>query len=155
LVPSPKVATYDLKPEMSAHEVTDKLIAAIESRQYAAIICNYANGDMVGHSGIFDAAVKAVETLDECVGKVVAAQLAMGGEVIITADHGNCEMMFDRDSGQPHTQHTTDVVPFCYIGRKATLAAGGALQDIAPSLLAMMGVAQPAEMTGTSLIKFL
>ncbi|WP_297573974.1 2,3-bisphosphoglycerate-independent phosphoglycerate mutase [uncultured Deefgea sp.] len=155
LVPSPKVATYDLKPEMSAHEVTDKLIGAINSQQYAAIICNYANGDMVGHSGIFDAAVKAVETLDHCVGQVVDAMLAAGGEVIITADHGNCEMMYDRDSNQPHTQHTTDVVPFCYIGRKARLSAGGALKDIAPSLLAMMGVSQPSEMTGQSLISFL
>lgn len=155
LVPSPKVATYDLKPEMSAFEVTDKLVAAIESHQYAAIICNYANGDMVGHSGIFDAAVKAVETLDECVGRVVAAQLAAGGEVIITADHGNCEMMFDKDSGQAHTQHTTDLVPFCYIGREARLAPGGALRDIAPSMLAIMGLPQPAEMTGKSLIKFL
>ncbi|QZA81919.1 2,3-bisphosphoglycerate-independent phosphoglycerate mutase [Deefgea piscis] len=155
LVPSPKVATYDLKPEMSAHEVTDKLIGAINSQQYAAIICNYANGDMVGHSGIFDAAVKAVETLDHCVSKVVDAMLAAGGEVIITADHGNCEMMYDRDANQPHTQHTTDVVPFCYIGRKASLSAGGALKDIAPSLLAMMGVSQPSEMTGQSLISFL
>lgn len=155
LVPSPKVATYDLKPEMSAAEVTEKMIAAINSKQYAAIICNYANGDMVGHSGIFDAAVKAVEALDECVGKVVAAQLAIGGEVLITADHGNCEMMFDKNSGQPHTQHTTDLVPFCYIGRPARLSPGGALKDIAPSLLAMMGLNQPAEMTGQSLINFL
>ncbi|QNM97936.1 2,3-bisphosphoglycerate-independent phosphoglycerate mutase [Chitinimonas koreensis] len=156
LVPSPKVATYDLQPEMSAAVVTDKIVAAIESGQYAAIVCNYANGDMVGHTGKLDAAVKAVETLDACVGRCVAAMQAAGGEVLITADHGNCEMMWDPASGQPHTQHTTDLVPFLYVGRKATLApmGEGALQDIAPTLLAMMGLPQPAEMTGRSLIRF-
>ncbi|PHV11670.1 2,3-bisphosphoglycerate-independent phosphoglycerate mutase [Chitinimonas sp. BJB300] len=154
LVASPKVATYDLKPEMSAVEVTDKIVEAIESKQYAAIICNYANGDMVGHTGNFDAAVKAIEALDACVGRAVAAMQAIGGEVIITADHGNCEVMWDNVSGQAHTQHTTDLVPFIYIGRKARLASSGALKDIAPSLLAMMGISQPAEMTGHSLIHF-
>lgn len=156
LVASPKVATYDLQPEMSAVEVTDKIVAAIESKQYAAIICNYANGDMVGHTGNFDAAVRAIEALDACVGRAVAAMQAIGGEVLITADHGNCEMMWDKGSGQAHTQHTTDLVPFIYVGRQASLApqAEGALKDIAPTLLAMMGLPQPAEMTGHSLIRF-
>lgn len=156
LVPSPKVATYDLQPEMSAPLVADKIVEAIGSGQYAAIICNFANGDMVGHTGNFDAAVKAVEALDACVARCVAAMQAAGGDVIITADHGNCEMMWDRKSGQPHTQHTTDLVPFLYVGRKATLApmGEGALKDIAPSMLALMGLPQPAEMTGHSLITF-
>jgi 2,3-bisphosphoglycerate-independent phosphoglycerate mutase len=154
LVPSPKVATYDLKPEMSAFEVSDKLEAAISSKQYQAILCNYANGDMVGHSGNMDAAVKAVEALDICVGRVVKAMQAIGGEVIITADHGNAEQMIDRTTHQAHTAHTLNLVPFLYIGRKANLVDGGALQDIAPSLLAMMGVPQPSEMTGKSLIRF-
>jgi 2,3-bisphosphoglycerate-independent phosphoglycerate mutase len=152
LVPSPRVATYDLKPEMSAREVTDRLCAAIDSGRYDAIVCNYANGDMVGHTGRFDAAVKAVETLDECIGRVVAATRRAGGEAIITADHGNVEMMHDASTGQPHTAHTLDVVPFVYIGRPATIAAGGALQDVAPTLLALMGLPQPAEMTGRSLV---
>jgi len=155
LVPSPKVATYDLQPEMSAFEVTDKLEAAIRSQQYQAILCNYANGDMVGHSGIMEAAVKAVETLDVCIGRVVNAMLAIGGEVIITADHGNAEQMMDNSTHQAHTAHTLNRVPFLYIGRHAQLAETGALQDIAPSLLAMMGVPQPTEMTGHSLIQFL
>ncbi|MDR3412507.1 MAG: 2,3-bisphosphoglycerate-independent phosphoglycerate mutase [Formivibrio sp.] len=156
LVSSPKVATYDLQPEMSAPEVAAKLVEAIESKKYDAIFCNFANCDMVGHTGVFDAAVKAVETIDGCVGKCVAAMLAIGGEVLITADHGNCELMYDHTAHQPHTQHTTDMVPFVYIGRKAKLApqGAGALKDIAPSLLAMMGVPQPAEMTGHSLITF-
>jgi len=156
LVSSPKVATYDLQPEMSAPEVAAKVVEAIESKKFDAIFCNFANGDMVGHTGVFDAAVKAVETLDECVAKCVAAMQAIGGEVIITADHGNCEIMFDHRANQPHTQHTTDQVPFLYVGRKAKLAprGEGALKDIAPSLLAMMGLPQPAEMTGHSLISF-
>ncbi|GLS04465.1 2,3-bisphosphoglycerate-independent phosphoglycerate mutase [Chitiniphilus shinanonensis] len=156
LVPSPKVATYDLQPEMSAREVTDKIVAAIESGQYGAIICNYANGDMVGHTGVFDAAVKAIEALDECVGRCVAAMTKAGGEVLITADHGNAELMYDHAVSQPHTQHTTDVVPFVYVGRPAQLAARGegSLKDIAPTLLAMMGLPQPEEMTGHSLVRF-
>ncbi|WP_028537001.1 2,3-bisphosphoglycerate-independent phosphoglycerate mutase [Paludibacterium yongneupense] len=154
LVPSPKVATYDLQPEMNAPVVTAHILESIAARKYNAIICNYANGDMVGHTGMLDAAIKAVETLDECVGKCVAAMLAAGGEVLITADHGNCEQMYDAENGQPHTQHTTNLVPFLYIGRKATIREGGALKDIAPSLLAMMGLGQPAEMTGESLIQF-
>lgn len=153
LVPSPKVATYDLQPEMSAFEVTDKLEAAILSRKYHAIICNYANGDMVGHSGNMDAATKAIEALDVCIGRVVKAMLAIGGETIITADHGNAEQMIDRNTHQAHTAHTLNPVPFLYIGRKAQLAEHGALCDLAPSLLAMMGLPQPPEMTGHSLIQ--
>ncbi|MDO8925786.1 MAG: 2,3-bisphosphoglycerate-independent phosphoglycerate mutase [Sideroxyarcus sp.] len=157
LVPSPKVATYDLKPEMSAFEVTDKLEAAIRSKQYQAILCNYANGDMVGHSGVMEAAVKAVEALDICVGRVVDAMLECGGEVIITADHGNAEQMLDRGTNQAHTAHTLNLVPFLYIGRKAAIAPAGegALRDVAPTLLAMMGLPQPPEMTGKSLIRIL
>ncbi|MDD3884918.1 MAG: 2,3-bisphosphoglycerate-independent phosphoglycerate mutase [Gallionella sp.] len=153
LVPSPKVATYDLKPEMSAFEVTDKLEAAILSRQYQAIICNYANGDMVGHSGNMAAATQAIEALDVCIGRVVSAMRAIGGEVIITADHGNAEQMADPVSQQAHTAHTLNRVPFLYIGRRATLHPDGALRDIAPSLLNIMGVPQPPEMTGHSLIQ--
>ncbi|MBI5007048.1 MAG: 2,3-bisphosphoglycerate-independent phosphoglycerate mutase [Nitrosomonadales bacterium] len=157
LVPSPKVATYDLKPEMSAYEVTDKLEEAIRSRQYQAILCNYANGDMVGHSGVMEAAVKAVEALDTCVGRVVDAMLECGGEVLITADHGNAEQMLDRSTNQAHTAHTLNLVPFLYIGRRAEMAPAGkgALQDVAPTLLAMMGLPQPPEMTGKSLIRIL
>ncbi len=157
LVPSPKVATYDLQPEMSAFEVTDKLEAAIRSKQYQAILCNYANGDMVGHSGIMEAAVKAVEALDICIGRVVNAMLECGGEVLITADHGNAEQMLDRGTNQAHTAHTLNLVPFLYIGRKAEIAkvGTGALQDVAPTLLAMMGLPQPPEMTGKSLIHIL
>jgi 2,3-bisphosphoglycerate-independent phosphoglycerate mutase len=153
LVPSPKVETYDLKPEMSAHEVTDKLVAAIESKHYAAIVCNYANGDMVGHTGVLAAAIKAVETLDACLARVLAAARATGAQVLITADHGNCEQMFDPESNQAHTQHTTDKVPLVYVGNdKVSVREGGALRDIAPTLLSMMGVAKPAEMTGSSLL---
>ena len=153
LVPSPKVATYDLQPEMSAVEVTDKLVAAIGSREYAAILCNYANGDMVGHSGNMEAAVRAVETLDACIGRVVAAAQQAGCEVLITADHGNAEQMLDRATHQAHTAHTLNEVPCLYVGRPAQMLAGGALKDVAPTLLAMMGLPQPAEMTGHSLIQ--
>jgi 2,3-bisphosphoglycerate-independent phosphoglycerate mutase len=141
---------------MSAPAVADKIVEAIASKQYAAIICNFANCDMVGHTGNFAAAKQAVEAVDACVGRCVTAMRAAGGEVIITADHGNAEMMWDKTSGQPHTQHTTDAVPFLYIGRPATVTAQGqgALQDIAPSMLAIMGLPQPAEMTGHSLIHF-
>jgi 2,3-bisphosphoglycerate-independent phosphoglycerate mutase len=154
LVPSPKVATYDLKPEMSAYEVTDKLIAAIRSKKYDAIICNYANGDMVGHTGNLQAATRAIEVLDECVGKVVAAMQETGGEVLITADHGNAETMRDLQTRQAHTAHTLNLVPLLYVGRNARVAERGALQDVAPTLLAMMGLRQPPEMTGKSLISF-
>lgn len=154
MVPSPKVATYDLKPEMSAPEVTDKLVAAIRSRKYDAIVCNYANGDMVGHTGNLEAATRAIEVLDECIGRVVTAMRETGGEVLITADHGNAEMMADPQTHQAHTAHTTNVVPLLYVGRKAAIARGGALQDVAPTLLRMMGVPQPAEMTGKPLVTF-
>ena len=154
LVPSPKVATYDLQPEMSAAEVTDRLVEAIESKKYNAIICNFANCDMVGHSGILEAAIKAVETLDTCIGRVVTAMRSIGGEVIITADHGNAELMRDYEHNQPHTQHTTNLVPLIYIGRKARLSQIGALSDLAPTLLKMMGVSQPTEMTGKNLVHF-
>ena len=137
---------------MSAREVTDKLVAAIESGKYDAVVCNYANGDMVGHTGNLAAAVKAVETLDECIGRVVAAARAAGGEVLITADHGNCERMYDPGTDQPHTAHTLNRVPLVYVGRPATVADGGALQDIAPTMLLLMGLPQPAEMTGKSLV---
>lgn len=154
LVPSPHVATYDLQPEMSAFELTDRLVEAILSKKYDAIICNYANGDMVGHTGILTAAIKAIETLDLCIGRVVQAMQSIGGEVIITADHGNAEVMMDIENNQPHTQHTVNKVPLIYIGRKATLSNEGSLSSIAPTLLHMMGVSQPAEMTGKSLITF-
>jgi 2,3-bisphosphoglycerate-independent phosphoglycerate mutase len=154
LVPSPKVATYDLKPEMSAFEVTDKLVAAIQSRRFDAIVCNYANGDMVGHTGDLAAATRAIEVLDECLGRVIKAMRDAGGEVLITADHGNAEKMRDEVTHQPHTAHTLNVVPLLYIGRKAKIAAGGALKDVAPTLLRMMGLSQPPEMTGTPLVDF-
>lgn len=153
LVASPQVATYDLQPEMSAPEVTEKLVAAIESGKYDAIICNYANCDMVGHSGLFDAAVKAVEAVDACVGKVLEAVAKMGGDALITADHGNVEEMFDEETGQPHTQHSTLPVPFIFVSdKKGTITPGGSLADVAPTMLALMGVPQPAEMTGKNLI---
>jgi 2,3-bisphosphoglycerate-independent phosphoglycerate mutase len=153
LVPSPDVATYDLKPEMSAPEVTDELVAAILSRRYDLIVCNYANGDMVGHTGVYAAAVRAVEVLDQCLGRVEQAVLEVGGQALITADHGNCEQMVDYESGQNHTQHTTELVPLVYLGKRHVELdpAGGILADIAPTLLALMGLPQPAEMTGRSL----
>lgn len=154
LVPSPQVATYDLKPEMSAFEVTDKLVEAIKSRKYDLIVCNYANGDMVGHSGKFDAAVKAVEVVDQCLGRVLGAMREVAGETLITADHGNVEMMVDPDSGQPHTSHTIWPVALIYDGPRASALQlkDGALCDLAPSLLDLMGLQPPAEMTGSSLI---
>jgi len=154
LVPSPKVATYDLKPEMSAYEVTDKLVDAIRSRRYEAIICNYANGDMVGHTGNLAATTHAIEVLDECIGRVVPAMRETGGEVVITADHGNAETMLDARTGQAHTAHTLNLVPLLYVGRKAQIEQRGALQDVAPTLLAMMGLPQPTDMTGHSLLRF-
>lgn len=159
LVDSPKVATYDLQPEMSAYEVTDKLVDAIRSGQYDLIVCNYANGDMVGHTGIFAAAVKAVEALDLCLGRVRDAVLAVGGDCLVTADHGNCEQMQDHEAGQAHTQHTCEFVPLLYIGNKTVRfvqggSAGnnGTLADVAPSLLGLMGLPQPTEMTGQNLV---
>ena len=155
LVPSPKVATYDLQPEMSAPEVTDKMVEAIRSRRYDLIVCNYANGDMVGHTGNYAAAVSAVEALDQCLGRIEDAVLAVEGQALITADHGNCEQMQDDASGQLHTQHTTEAVPLVYIGeRDLQLAAeGGRLADIAPTLLELMQLPVPAEMTGHSLLR--
>jgi 2,3-bisphosphoglycerate-independent phosphoglycerate mutase len=155
LVPSPKVATYDLKPEMSAPELTDRLVEAIRSRRYDAIVCNYANGDMVGHTGNLEAAKRAIEVLDTCIARAVNAMREIGGEVLITADHGNAEMMADPATHQAHTAHTLNVVPLLYIGRPATIAQGGALQDVAPTLLAMMGLPRPPEMTGKSLVSFI
>ncbi len=152
LVPSPKVATYDLQPEMSAAEVTDRLVAAIEGGEFDVIICNYANPDMVGHSGIMKAAIAAVETIDHCLGRIADSLNRVGGELLITADHGNVEQMLDPETGQPQTAHTTTPVPLIYVGRDAELAADGALCDIAPTLLQLMGLNQPAEMTGRSLV---
>jgi 2,3-bisphosphoglycerate-independent phosphoglycerate mutase len=155
LVPSPDVATYDMKPEMSAFEVTEKLLTAINSQQYDVIVCNYANPDMVGHTGDLQAAIKAIETVDTCLGRVVEAQLARGGEVLVTADHGNAELVRDAETGQAHTAHTMNLVPLIYIGRRhATLAETGALEDVGPTLLKMMGLSQPPEMTGEALLRF-
>ncbi|MDX1455312.1 MAG: 2,3-bisphosphoglycerate-independent phosphoglycerate mutase [Gammaproteobacteria bacterium] len=153
LIPSPKVATYDLQPEMAAPELTELLVGAIESGKYDLIICNYANADMVGHTGNFDAAVKAIEALDTCLGRVANAIEAAGGEMLMTADHGNAEQMYDPATGQAHTAHTTNLVPLLYLGRPASLVEGGALSDLAPTLLTLMGQAIPPEMTGTSLVK--
>jgi len=154
LVPSPKVATYDLKPEMSAYELTEKLIDALKSQSYDAIICNYANCDQVGHSGVFDAAVKAVEVVDECLGKVLSAIEEVDGDCLLTADHGNVEQMFDEESEQVHTQHTTLPVPLIYAGNKdVSLADNGILADIAPTMLALLDLPLPDEMTGHSLAK--
>ncbi|PCI23262.1 MAG: phosphoglycerate mutase (2,3-diphosphoglycerate-independent) [Piscirickettsiaceae bacterium] len=152
LIPSPDVKTYDLQPEMNAPELTDKLVEAILSEQYDAIITNYANCDMVGHTGNFAAAVRAVETVDASIGRVVAAVKNVGGEIFITADHGNAEQMVDPKTGQTHTAHTTNPVPFLYVGRSATLMSTGNLADVSPTLLKAMGVEVPKEMTGHSLL---
>ncbi len=152
LIPSPKVATYDLQPEMNSEELTDKLVAAIESGKFDAIICNYPNGDMVGHTGVYEAAVKAVEAVDHCIGRVVAALEKTGGECLITADHGNAEQMVNQQSGQAHTAHTSELVPFIYVGRDADVRTGGTLSDVAPTMLHLMGMEQPAEMTGTPIV---
>ena len=151
LVASPKVATYDLQPEMSAYEVCDKCVERIESGAYDVIILNYANCDMVGHTGVFDAAVRAVETVDTCVGRVVDATLKMGGIAMITADHGNAEQMVEPD-GSPMTAHTTNPVPFILCGAGSELRSGGRLADIAPTILDVMGLAAPEEMDGQTLI---
>ena len=152
LVPSPKVATYDLQPEMSAIPVTDKVVEAIGSGKYDFIILNYANGDMVGHTGVMAAAVKAVETVDTCVGRFVDAIRAAGGVVCITADHGNAECMVDPVTGAPFTQHTTNPVPFIVVSDEISALHAGKLCDIAPTLLQLAGIAAPKEMTGCSLI---
>lgn len=154
LIPSPKVETYDLKPEMSAFEVTDKLVSAIRNREFDAMICNFANGDMVGHTGSLSAAIKAVEALDVCLGRITDALKEVGGQCLITADHGNVEQMLDEETGQPMTQHTNGPVPLVYVGpRQLTLKADGALCDVAPSLLELMDLTKPPEMSGQSLIQ--
>ncbi|WP_195199790.1 2,3-bisphosphoglycerate-independent phosphoglycerate mutase [Faecalispora jeddahensis] len=151
LIHSPKVATYDLQPEMSAYAVTDALVEKIDSGMYDVIILNYANCDMVGHTGIFDAAKAAVEAVDICVGRVIDAIERMHGTAIITADHGNAEKMYEED-GSPFTAHTTNPVPFCVVGYPCKLRENGKLADIAPTMLKILGLPQPAEMTGESII---
>ncbi|MBV7404832.1 2,3-bisphosphoglycerate-independent phosphoglycerate mutase [Enterobacter sp. ENT03] len=152
LINSPKVATYDLQPEMSSAELTEKLVAAIKSGKYDTIICNYPNGDMVGHTGVFEAAVAAVETLDNCIAQVSDAVESVGGQLLITADHGNAEQMRDPATGQAHTAHTNLPVPLIYVGDKSVKAVeGGKLSDIAPTMLALMGMEIPQEMTGKPL----
>jgi 2,3-bisphosphoglycerate-independent phosphoglycerate mutase len=154
MVPSPKVATYDLQPEMSAPELTQKAVAAINSGKFDLIILNFANPDMVGHTGVLEAAIKAVETVDAGLGAIADAISAQGGALLVTADHGNCETMRDPETGVPHTAHTTNPVPvFCYGGPPGIKLHDGILADLAPTLLALMGIAQPALMTGKSLIK--
>jgi 2,3-bisphosphoglycerate-independent phosphoglycerate mutase len=155
LVPSPKVATYDLKPEMSVPELSDKVVEAINARRFDAIIMNIANPDMVGHTGVMDAAVKAVHATDEAVDKILEAVAAVDGVALITADHGNCELMFDPATGQPHTAHTTNPVPLILVDAKkrfGTLRDGGALENVAPTILQILGIEQPREMTAKSLL---
>ncbi|MGI6264051.1 MAG: 2,3-bisphosphoglycerate-independent phosphoglycerate mutase [Acutalibacteraceae bacterium] len=153
LIHSPKVATYDLQPEMSAYPVCDKMVEEVESGKYDMIILNFANCDMVGHTGVFEAAVKAVEAVDTCVGRVVDAVVKAGGAAIVTADHGNADKMLE-DDGSPFTAHTTNLVPLCVIGYPCTLRqSGGKLADIAPTMLQIMGLPQPQEMTGKTLIE--
>jgi 2,3-bisphosphoglycerate-independent phosphoglycerate mutase len=152
LVPSPKVRTYDLQPEMNAPEVTDHLVDAITGGKYDVIICNYANCDMVGHTGIIPAAILAVEAVDKSLQRIVEALKSVGGQLLLTADHGNIEQMVDKETGQPHTAHTTNQVPLVYVCGDKPLAPGGGLSDLAPTMLAILGVEQPAEMTGRSLI---
>ena len=153
LVPSPKVATYDLQPEMSAREVTEKVVEAINLNKYNVIILNYANPDMVGHTGSLPAAIKAVETIDECVGKVVEAMLAHDGTMLITADHGNCEQMIDYKTGDPHTAHTTNPVPLILVTENKDLKIKeGKLADLAPTMLDILGIEKPEEMTGESIL---
>ncbi len=156
LVPSQKVATYDLMPEMSAPGVTDVLCKAIADRQHDFILCNYANGDMVGHSGVLSAAVKAVETVDTCLARVLPTADTAGATVLVTADHGNCELMIDPATGGPHTAHTTNPVPFVIVGGKdgagtKHLRGGGSLRDVGPTILNLLGIEPPQEMTGKDL----
>ncbi len=155
LVPSQKVATYDLAPEMSAHGITDVLCAALAAREHDFVLCNYANGDMVGHTGSIPATLKAVETVDLCLARVLAAAEAAGARVLVTADHGNCEMMIDPETGGPHTAHTTNPVPFLIVDHAGDTAGplrgGGALCDVGPTILALLGLEQPTEMTGRDL----
>ena len=153
LVPSPKVETYDMKPEMSAYEVTEKVLEQIENEKYNAIILNFANPDMVGHTGSLDAAIKAVEAIDECVGKIEKAVEKVNGVLLITADHGNAEQMIDYKTGEPHTAHTTNPVPLILVGMEDIKLKEGKLADLAPTMLDIMGLAKPEEMTGESLIE--
>ncbi|WP_234122568.1 2,3-bisphosphoglycerate-independent phosphoglycerate mutase [Clostridium hydrogenum] len=156
LIASPKVATYDLQPEMSAYLVTEELLKRLSEDKYDAVVLNFANPDMVGHTGVFEAAKKAIEAVDECLGKVIDKVLSLDGTVFITADHGNAEQMIDYSTGDPMTAHTTDPVPFVYVSNHSKgkeLRDGGVLADIAPTLLAELGLEKPSEMTGTSLIK--
>lgn len=153
LIPSPHVATYDLQPQMSAAQLTDQLVQAIESRTYDTIICNFANPDMVGHTGNFDATVKAIETIDACLGRIVESLKKVGGEALITADHGNAEQLIGEGTGQAHTAHTTNPVPLIYVGRPAKMAHAGALADVAPTLLHLMDLDIPSEMSGDSLVE--
>lgn len=153
LIPSPQVATYDLQPEMNSTLLTDKLVAAIKSGEHDFIVCNYPNGDMVGHTGDFDAAVKACEAVDTSIARVLTALEETGSECLITADHGNAEQMLDNDSGQAHTAHTCEPVPLIYVGRNAQAAENGALSDLAPTILSLMELPQPQEMTGSNLMK--
>jgi 2,3-bisphosphoglycerate-independent phosphoglycerate mutase len=153
LVPSPKVRTYDLQPEMSSVEVTDHLVEAITGGKYDVIICNYANCDMVGHTGILPAAILAVEAVDAALQRILAALQSVGGRMLLTADHGNIEQMLDKATGEPHTAHTTNPVPLVYVCGEGQLEAGGSLSDLAPTMLAILGLEQPIEMTGRSLIK--
>ncbi|MFR1110742.1 MAG: 2,3-bisphosphoglycerate-independent phosphoglycerate mutase, partial [Anaerotruncus colihominis] len=152
LIPSPQVATYDMQPEMSAFTVTDEVVRRIESGKYDVIILNYANCDMVGHTGVFEAARKAVEAVDTCLGRTLAAIEKMGGRALITADHGNADQMFE-DDGSPFTAHTTNPVPLFFFGCKdVKLREGGRLADLAPTMLKLLGLPQPAEMTGESIV---
>ena len=153
LVPSPKVETYDQKPEMSAYEVTDKVVEAIQSGKYDCIILNYANPDMVGHTGNLEAAIQAIETIDKCVGRVVEAVNAQNGVLLITADHGNAEQMIDYKTGEPHTAHTTNPVPLILVGMENAKLKQGKLADLAPTMLQIMGLKKPEEMTGESIIE--
>ena len=153
LIPSPDVATYDLQPEMNSEKLTDAIIESIEAGKYDVIICNFPNGDMVGHTGKFDAAVKACEAVDACIGRIVEALSKHGGECLITADHGNAEQMLDPSTGVAHTAHTSEPVPFIYFGRPATIRSGGTLSDVAPTMLHLMGMPQPKEMTGTPIVQ--
>jgi 2,3-bisphosphoglycerate-independent phosphoglycerate mutase len=152
LIPTPDVSTFDLMPEMSAPPVCDAVCEAIETGKYDVIILNFANCDMVGHTGFFDAAVKAVETVDTCVGRVQDSTEKMGGVMLLTADHGNADKMLDTD-GSPFTAHTTNPVPFAVIGKECNLREGGRLCDISPTIIKLLGLEKPCEMTGESLIK--
>jgi 2,3-bisphosphoglycerate-independent phosphoglycerate mutase len=153
LVPSPQVKTYDLQPEMSAAAVTEHMLESIKTGKHDVIICNYANCDMVGHTGVIDAAIKAVETIDSSLQQIITALEAVDGQMLVTADHGNIEMMVGKNTGQAHTAHTTNLVPLVHVGGSKPLSDGGSLSDLAPTILAILGLQQPQEMTGKSLIQ--